>query len=128
MIRVIVFFNIASFTLLFYDRELYRKCGAFSCLTLYFDAASVALHKSFANRHAQADAFGFGGEKGLKYFLYILFRDAFSGIGNRDGRPSWLLSFRFNHQLTTPGHGLDSVEYDIPENLIQLVRIGQDPG
>ncbi len=91
--------------------------------------ALVVLHNGMADGQAQARAFAFqfGGEKGIKNLMQILFGDAGAGIDNGDlneiiaGNPG-------DGQGAALGHGLAGIHEEIQENLFDLLGIHHNLG
>src|SRR5260370_36257700 len=80
---------------------------------------------------SHAGALGLGGVEGIKDGLRNLWRQSYARISYRNQNLSGLVPLRADGKFTTSRdvlHGLDAVEHQVHEYLLQLDTVGDDLG
>ena len=118
-------------------------------MTLYPDRTSVPFNHPVNSGQTKACPLGLGGEERFENPLLIFGQNALSGIRNRDFHlwamtrlPRFVAPFHFSAVLVTIlsqirlqgaygefqnaalGHGVKTIDCQVPENLLELIPIG----
>src|SRR5260370_1187874 len=101
------------------DRERRAEAGR----AAHVDVATVLLHDPVHEREPEAGALRLGGEEGLEQVREVAGGDAAAGVAHAELQEPARRRGGADAQLAALGHGVDRVEAEGPDDLLELLRV-----